>query len=77
MSARELYGVSVRLLGLAFVVCALFDAFHLVAKIFDIDPPSPHGLAYLSLATAFYACFGAAFLAFAERVATLAYGRKT
>jgi hypothetical protein len=74
MTARDLYGLVVRIAGLSFLVLALFDAAHWAIKKLGLPMPSPYTAETDAVAAAFFLALGFLFTFGAGALTRLAYG---
>jgi hypothetical protein len=75
MTAREAFGVVIRIAGTASVLAGAIDLFHVVAGAFGWPVFNRYPLAADALAAAFYAVFGLAIIVGADLITRLVYGR--
>ena len=74
MTARDWYGLAVRLAGLAFFVFALFDVVHVLSQQLGLPLPSRYSATADAIAAGFFFVLGL-FLTFAAGALTrLTYG---
>lgn len=71
---REIFGALIRFGGTILLVFALFDCFHILAKLLNIDLGSHYPLATDIYAAVFYFVLGVTALAGARWIERLAYG---
>ncbi len=75
MAPRDLFGLIVRVAGLACVVFALFDAYYVFAKIAGFDAASRQTLTQAIAGFLLYGALGWIGFRGADRVVALTYGR--
>jgi hypothetical protein len=76
MSPRDLLGIVVRATGLAFILFACFDLFHLFAKVLGLDIYySQFSAGLTALGFVFWSVIGIAIIVFAKEIVRLAYWR--
>ncbi len=75
MTVRDVFGLIVRLVGLAFIVCGLMDLAHVVSVLIGLPTQSNYPQSVTLAAAGFFFVLGAIFFAFANLITRLVYGR--
>jgi hypothetical protein len=75
MTARDLYGLVVRIAGLVFLVLAFFDASHWAIKQLGLPMPSPYAAGTDAVAAGCFLAIGLLLTFGAGLLTQLAYGR--
>jgi len=76
MTARDLFGLAVRLVGLSSIIAGLLDGFHVVAVQFGLPVPSHYPVGADEVAAVFYLASGAVVLFGANLIVRVVYGRQ-
>ena len=75
MTVKDVFGLIVRLAGLVFIICALFDLSFLLKVWLGLPLPAGHLPSDVFIATGLYSIVGVVLLACANLITRLVYGR--